>query len=97
MGFSHVAALALFGWYLMIPPTGINGWPNSNAPILNWTVLDSFDTALACSNAQRHFNSGGRGTRKLTRFRPQSACVATDDPRLSPIWGPFVVYGAPSN
>jgi hypothetical protein len=95
MKFTHGAALALFGWYLMIPPNGINGSPDANAPILNWTVVDSFDTAQACANAQRQFISSAGWERKLTMLRPQSACVATDDPRLSPMWGPFVVYGAP--
>ena len=95
MGFTHRAALALFGWYLMMPPIGMNGSPTASAPISNWTVVDAFDTAAACTNAQRHLVSGRRGAQRLTRFRPQSACVATEDPRLMPVWGPNLLYRLP--
>jgi hypothetical protein len=40
---SHAAALALVGWYLMVPPTGCNGRPNNRAPLSSWTILMSFD------------------------------------------------------
>ncbi len=94
---THAAALVLFGWYLMIPPTGINGLPNAHAPIVNWSIIDSFDTAQGCAQGQQNFNSGARGARKLMKLRPQSACVATDDHRLAPTGRPFVVYGTPSD
>jgi hypothetical protein len=80
---------------LMMAPTGMNGSPAANTPISNWTIVDGFDTAAACTDAQQRLVSGGRGTQRLTRFRSQSACVATDDPRLMPTWGPNLLYRLP--
>ena len=43
----HAAALALVGWYLMIPP--IHGGDfNENAPISRWKVAGSYDIAAEC-------------------------------------------------
>jgi len=55
----HAAALALVGWYLMIPPK-IEGWyfkdwhffngvrADERAPLDNWKILKSFDSAGEC-------------------------------------------------
>lgn len=54
----HAAALALVGWYLMLPPTaGVPGFPlqrtpNDNAPLSKWTVLQAYDSAAACNARQ---------------------------------------------
>jgi hypothetical protein len=47
----HPIAVALVGWYLMLPPaTGQQGIPRLmvNAPIALWTIAESFDTSKAC-------------------------------------------------
>ena len=47
----HPIAIALVGWYLMLPPaTGQQGLPRLmvNAPIAVWTIAESFDTSKAC-------------------------------------------------
>ena len=47
----HPIAVALVGWYLMLPPaTGQQGLPRLmvNAPIAVWTIAESFDTSKAC-------------------------------------------------
>ena len=56
----HAAALALVGWYLMVPPpgpprsTGANtAPPNKNAPLNQWTTRNSYDSAQACEAAMR--------------------------------------------
>jgi len=50
--FRHAAALALVGWYLMIPPLPTtSGWfSNSSAPapISQWKLWASFDSAMLC-------------------------------------------------
>jgi hypothetical protein len=51
----HAAALALVGWYLMVPPplpgnTRRNApvYTDVDAPIAKWNIIDSFDSAQAC-------------------------------------------------
>ena len=48
----HAAALALVGWYLMLPPTdgpGLFG-VNPDAPIARWEIQTGFDTARECEH-----------------------------------------------
>jgi hypothetical protein len=52
----HAAALALVGWYLMLPPLGPSekNFPvASEAPLVQWTNSGSFDTAKECE-IERH-------------------------------------------
>jgi hypothetical protein len=54
----HAAALALVGWYLMVPPgammKGGKVWTfSSDAPIRQWKVREPFDTAADCARSQR--------------------------------------------
>jgi hypothetical protein len=51
----HAAAIALVGWYLMVPP--VKYAPTSkpdllavdpSAPLSKWSVSESFDTAAEC-------------------------------------------------
>ncbi|MGO9061540.1 MAG: hypothetical protein ACLQU2_29820, partial [Candidatus Binataceae bacterium] len=49
----HAAALALVGWYLMMPPfhkdsEGMIDGLMSHAPVSQWDHVKSFDTAQAC-------------------------------------------------
>jgi hypothetical protein len=46
----HAAALALVGWYLMVPPTTKNHVVHYEEPISGWQIIDSFDTAQACKD-----------------------------------------------
>ncbi|HUN57889.1 MAG TPA: hypothetical protein VMU41_07220, partial [Candidatus Binataceae bacterium] len=43
----NTAALALAGWYLMLPPMQ-SGRPNASAPLSQWTTIESFNTAKEC-------------------------------------------------
>jgi hypothetical protein len=57
MKLHHAAALALVGWYLMVPPPAYkDGKPlvgvNLDAPLSEWTISRAFDSAAACE-AQR--------------------------------------------
>jgi len=48
----HAAALALVGWYLMVPPTENANHIDPFVPLSKWVVLRAFDTATACDDAQ---------------------------------------------
>ena len=65
----HAAALALVGWYLMLPPVTSDGRIQKDAPLSRWYIFSNFETKEECEKA-RQVSSG------LT------ICVASDDPRL---------------
>ena len=46
----HAAALALVGWYLMLPTAG-----NTPPHFARWEIVRSFDTAIACKEAADHW------------------------------------------
>jgi hypothetical protein len=101
----HAAALAIVGWYLMIPPN-----KRDDAPLSEWTVSRSYDSAEACQSAQN--KNRDQAAAKLKQYDSmtdqqrsnlehnqktfdqetndrdnfdaafQSACIASDDPRL---------------
>ncbi len=102
----HAVALALVGWYLMIPPyptpsywqqiRGLEGCPDRNTPLSQWTIQGVFDTAEQCKNELTTYK---RWTALRTRdkknsdnrcdgFTPEllassdAQCIASDDPRL---------------
>jgi len=57
----HAAALALVGWYLMVPPivqpSGREGTADTNAPLSKWVkvIRGTFDSDDACHVALRRF------------------------------------------
>ena len=90
----HAPALALVGWYLMMPPQ-TNGKIDSNAPLSQWTVEESYDSAAPCremltnlrtdatSKSDKASNEHERmSTEQILDAVKSLACVATDDPRL---------------
>jgi len=84
MKLRHAAALALVGFYLMIPPEGQN-----QAPLQQWKAVRSFDTAQACedasSKARMVFGQLIKEFKTTPGARPEdfnAQCVSTDDPRL---------------
>lgn len=80
----RAAALALLGWYLMMPPLGADQLYDNTAPISKWSINSSFNNAMECIDRQAHM---------LQRAKDQhdkhgenawlsSACIVSDDPRL---------------
>jgi hypothetical protein len=67
----HVAALALVGWYLMVPPLphlnthAVN--KDTAAALRGWKKVRTFPTQKEC---------------EAHRANPWERCVASDDPRL---------------
>jgi hypothetical protein len=47
----HAAALALVGWYLMMPFSMPDHEPNTSAPLSRWAHYSSFDSAKECEQA----------------------------------------------
>ena len=47
MKLRHTAALALVGWYLMMPP-----YPKVDEPLNKWSISKAFKTAQDC-NAEK--------------------------------------------
>ena len=89
MKLRHAAALALVGWYLMVPPTE-NGQLNLHAPLNKWIIDSEYDSAGDCQdiiagwaalypNIKEH-----HAALRKADIRPivNGQCVATADPRL---------------
>ena len=89
MKLHHAAALALVGWYLMMPP-----WGKLNAPLSEWVIYQSFDSAEVCAVARKALvdyqaNYQGMAMTLITQSGgnlqfdgSMATCIATDDPRL---------------
>lgn len=92
----HAAALALVGWYLMVPPRNNVGklrrfWEGSLA---GWSIESSFDSAKECEGARQKgladaakvtggaMADNGTITDKGVFVPDTLLCIATDDPRL---------------
>jgi len=48
----HAAAVALVGWYLIVPPAQNDNDVRYNAPISQWTIEHVFDSAVECDVAR---------------------------------------------
>ena len=92
MKIHHAAALALVGWYLMMPPfvNRSNGLTvaDPKAPLPQWSTFGSSDSAAECEQ-QRIYNidrsKGLPQTPANVAVADQmlhAACIASDDPRL---------------
>jgi hypothetical protein len=90
----HITALALVGWYLMLPPDG-----KPTAPLSQWTLVRSYDNVGACEklrddsitaamqlwSAARRKNPESQETETAKQVWKESydpKCIASDDPRL---------------
>jgi len=84
----RIAALALVGWYLLLPPTS-KDFPmgNVDAPLTQWVkrptlYRDQKECEHVHDQQTRLANGRNRQTRK--RYYQQGKCVSSDDPRLKP-------------
>jgi hypothetical protein len=96
MTLRHAAALAVIGWYLMMPPPYWSKTNPRNAPLRQWTVFGRYDTAQECSDERtkmirvqswRFFQIWRKACPTLTEpslsldFK-HAQCIASDDPSL---------------
>jgi hypothetical protein len=80
----HAAALALVGWYLMVPPAAETPRFDVKAPLNKWAIDSRFNTGGECRNtlAARRAKEARKDVEpRLWSF---GKCVASDDPRLTP-------------
>ncbi len=87
----HAAALALVGWYLMIPPTSLSAVSESE-PLSKWTVYQDYDSFQTCIVAKTELHRRGQrdpSVKPSLQFPPEQLqrflaadCIASDDPRL---------------
>jgi hypothetical protein len=89
----HAAALALVGWYMMIPPLSrtVRFEVDYGAPLSAWPIMRSFDNAERCEDYRSHelekyrASAAAAPTNILQTFSNAmlfSQCAASDDPRL---------------
>ena len=97
MRLRHAAALALAGWYLIVPPAGRTLRVGLAAPLSQWRTVGTFNSAGDCEAGKR------KGLPLLEKRIKEKAgkagvaahdsdvqalaqlalrCVASDDPRL---------------
>ena len=89
MRLHNAMVLAAVGWYLMMPP-----WGKLNAPLSEWVVYQSFDSAEVCTVARKSLvdyqgNYKGMAMTLVTQSGGNlqfdgsvATCIASDDPRL---------------
>jgi hypothetical protein len=79
------------GWYLMLPPKLTRDGPSHDAPLRIWDHNSSFDSATACeevlrgwqTSAKERFQRVASPENKLRNDQVWGGrCIASDDPRL---------------
>jgi len=87
MALRDAAALALVGWYLMVPPAERGTKQlDYRAPLSTWAIIQSFDTAQSCEAFIAKSLKGApliKGPKGEALVEIPYRCVATDDPRLA--------------
>jgi len=92
MTLRHAVALALVGWYLMMPTPC-----NLSAPVSRWTVWESYDSAQEREENRRVLAGAARAPLENPADDPKGTgrrallkmlCIASDDPRSNENWLP---------
>jgi hypothetical protein len=85
----HLFALALVGWYLMVPPRSADKKlpADDSAPMSKWEIVHSYDSAIACENGRAIWQKkppfkASIKPEQWQEFVGAFVCVASDDPRL---------------
>jgi hypothetical protein len=93
----HAAALALVGWYLMVPiqPAEQQLRMSDRPPLSKWFIFASYDSAERCEQERSKLAEdaiGRFGSEAMVQPRMveqahaaqkyAAVCIATDDPRL---------------
>jgi hypothetical protein len=87
----HAVALALVGWYLMVPPTGYDAHgiveAKVDTPLSKWQSWGSFDSGSACDAELAQIRQKSKENPVETRHHGQqvrsAVCIASDDRRLA--------------
>lgn len=96
MKLREAAALALVGWYLMVPHQKADGSLVNQSHLSEWKIRDRYNSLAGCEAAREELNKDGeefmREVEKHTDLSVVSQaavllaaqCVASNDPRLKP-------------
>jgi hypothetical protein len=80
----HAAALALVGWYLMLPPAGTDGkLPNVNAPLSIWHQAGAFHSSAASKkerNSRLNLSQQQMAALKQENAKEMKSHVYTSEP-----------------
>ncbi|MGO9605408.1 MAG: hypothetical protein ACLQAT_18805 [Candidatus Binataceae bacterium] len=86
MKLRHATALALVGWYLMVPPLSHLPKDGRMEPLFNWTMVGAFRTEKDCDAERPKFSKLDPNLGSYRGLPPEEIydvqCIATDDPRL---------------
>jgi len=77
MNLRHAAALALIGWYLMVPPlrdTGID----TSVPLAQWNISGSYDTASDCESSKNRLDDGIRDPTQAAKIKAEAVKEGKD-------------------
>jgi hypothetical protein len=84
----NAAALALVGWYLIVPQLKKDYSVNSLAELAQWQIIDVLHSQTECNRWQAFWNSDkawrfGRNSHPPMRAAfAKSLCVSASDPRI---------------
>ena len=90
----HAVALALVGWYLMIPPLDRDNKPETNIPLSEYWQHQAYDSAKECEASKtayqrlyldrwkKNLDKMGQYWQGMTESLLQGFCVESTDPRL---------------
>ncbi len=76
MKLRHAAALALVGWYLLIPPVFSpmgehhRSFNDLNAPLNQWDIWAKFDSEIGCKKEKEHLRTEAPIRIKFARENP---------------------------
>jgi hypothetical protein len=93
----HAAALAIAGWYLIVPPSTRKSFPKAvdmTQPLCEWEKIGQFDGADDCQRALKRLAYEGQKPGEMPATTPEAdsgnlvkgwraQCIASDDPRLN--------------
>jgi hypothetical protein len=66
----HVVALALVGWYLMVPPSTLPPGVAYKEPLSKWQIVRGFDTADDCRDFLGTFSEDSQQKQALNMLEP---------------------------
>lgn len=82
---SHLAALTLSLWYMLMPPISKGGGIDAAAPLRQWQRTLAFSVKGSCTDElMTEIDRAAKNpanARSLSRLK-QSICISEDDPRL---------------
>lgn len=91
----HAAAIALVGWYLIVPRYDPSGFVLDKAPVSAWKVYNEYDSPAQCEEVRQQIARIARDSIDEQEQRGETEqglsqavvalsarCIASDDPRL---------------